>query len=274
MAEAQIIVRRTPSKETRIQDRIIWDEGLSITARFSLIAMLSLRKGWDYSVRGMAVMLGLSKDTMGKYIRELETAGYLKRLQENGSKGKFEKSRYILTDTPGCFGEEPCPNFSDGTPPPCPNFSDSEPPCPNFPAPDLPDTEKSPQQIYGIEQQNGKEELTPLPPNGERRKRDEPKTAPDWKPERFADFWRAYPCGKSKQAAIKAWDKLRPDDKLLIEMAKGLKRSMASDDWKRGIGIPYAATWLNNRRWEDEEKALPVPDTPAAVPAPVNWGWD
>lgn len=156
MAEKQIVVKRRLARETRVQDRIIWDDNLSITARFSLIAMLSLREGWDYSVRGMATMLGLSKDTMGKYIRELEAAGYLKRLQSNGSKGKFEKSRYILTDTPGDFGEEPCPNFSD-----------SAPPCPNFPAPDSPDTENSPQQNNVIEQQKRIEELTPLPPKGD-----------------------------------------------------------------------------------------------------------
>ena len=82
--------------------------------------------------------------------------------------------------------------------------------------------------------------------------------APDWKPERFADFWAAYPCGRSKQAAIKAWDKLKPDDALLVVMARALKRQMASEEWQRGIGIPYASTWLNNRRWEDEDKPLPT----------------
>jgi len=28
-----------------------------------------------------------------------------------------------------------------------------------------------------------------------------------------------------------------------------------TDEWQRGIGIPYASTWLNNRRWEDEPAA-------------------
>lgn len=102
------------------------------------------------------------------------------------------------------------------------------------------------------------------PPKGEtpakkRGKRSNaPKEAPDWKPERFADFWAAYPCGRSKQAAIKAWDKLKPDDALLVVMARALKRQMASEEWQRGIGIPYASTWLNNRRWEDEDKPRPT----------------
>lgn len=157
MAEKQIVVKRRLARETRVQDRIIWDDNLSITARFSLIAMLSLREGWDYSVRGMAKMLNLSKDTMGKYIRELEAAGYLKRLQESGSRGKFSKSRYILTDTPWDFGEE-----AD-----CPKNPDTAAHCPNFSAPDSPDTENSPQQNNVIEEQRRIEELTPLPPKGD-----------------------------------------------------------------------------------------------------------
>ncbi len=100
------------------------------------------------------------------------------------------------------------------------------------------------------------------PPAGDKpvRKRKQsngPKAAPDWKPERFKAFWDAYPCGKSKQAAIKAWDNLRPDETLLVTMAKGLQKALVSEDWKRGIGIPYAATWMNQRRWEDEDKPLP-----------------
>lgn len=41
-------------------------------------------------------------------------------------------------------------------------------------------------------------------------------------------------------------------------MARALKRQMASEEWQRGIGIPYASTWLNGRRWTDEDKPLPT----------------
>ena len=100
----------------------------------------------------------------------------------------------------------------------------------------------------------------PAPPKPKKSKR-EAQEAPAWKPEKFADFWQAYPCGRSKQAAIRAWDKLRPDDALLHTMAVGLKRAMKREDWRRGIGIPHASTWLNDRRWEDEDKALPAQQT-------------
>lgn len=89
------------------------------------------------------------------------------------------------------------------------------------------------------------------------------KNAPSWKPERFASFWAYYPRGENKQAAIRAWDKLRPSDELIDLMAMSLRRQMATEAWSRGIGIPYASTWLNNRRWEDQLKAPPVtPEQP------------
>ena len=89
------------------------------------------------------------------------------------------------------------------------------------------------------------------PQKPKKKKRKEPKAAPDWKPERFQAFWEAYPCGDGKQAAITAWDKLQPDEALLKEMALGLMRQLQREDWQRGVAIPHASTWLNQRRWED-----------------------
>lgn len=106
-------------------------------------------------------------------------------------------------------------------------------------------------------------------PSSKKRRR-EPKAAPDWKPERFEGFWRMYPVKKSKQAAIRAWDSLRPDDGLLAVMGRALQRQLASEDWRRGFGVPYPATWLNGQRWEDEDnparKTAPAAQTLPAVP--------
>lgn len=89
------------------------------------------------------------------------------------------------------------------------------------------------------------------------------KKEPDWEPERFARFWSYYPRGENKQAAIRAWDKLQPSSELIDTMAQALKRQVASEGWRQGIGIPYASTWLNGRRWEDE---LKFPDSGLAPP--------
>ena len=70
-----------------------------------------------------------------------------------------------------------------------------------------------------------------------------------------------YPRGENRQRAVKAWDKLKPDDAMIDTMARALVRQKASPDWQRGIGIPHASTWLNGRRWEDEI-GREAPDAP------------
>lgn len=98
------------------------------------------------------------------------------------------------------------------------------------------------------------------PPEPEQIPTEKPRGAlPKWKPERFAAFWKFYPRGENKQRAVKAWDKLKPDDALIATMGRALAKQKASPDWQRGIGIPHASTWLNGRRWEDEQRKLPQP---------------
>ncbi len=99
-------------------------------------------------------------------------------------------------------------------------------------------------------------------PQGAARAKKEPMKQPDWKPERFAGFWQYYPIHTSKQAAMKAWDRLKPGDELIATIGKALRRQMATDQWQRGIGIPYPSTYLRQRRWEDEIADPEEPDPP------------
>jgi uncharacterized protein YdaU (DUF1376 family) len=80
-------------------------------------------------------------------------------------------------------------------------------------------------------------------------------------PPGFDAFWTAYPRKQAKGAAIKAFARLRADDALQADILAAIRRQADSDDWKRGGGkwIPYPATWLNDRRWEDQ---LPGVDDP------------
>lgn len=80
------------------------------------------------------------------------------------------------------------------------------------------------------------------------------KSAPDWKPERFEGFWKFYPRGEGRQAAVRAWDRLQPDDQTVDRIAAALVTQKQTDEWRRGIGIPHASTYLNQRRWEDEQR--------------------
>jgi|GEM_PF-1816679 len=69
----------------------------------------------------------------------------------------------------------------------------------------------------------------------------------------FESFWSAYPKKKSKNDALKAWNKIKLTDDLLIAIMDGLQRSIKCVDWVKNGGqfIPYPATWLNGERWTD-----------------------
>jgi predicted phage replisome organizer len=70
----------------------------------------------------------------------------------------------------------------------------------------------------------------------------------------FDEFWSAYPKKKAKEAAKKAWAKLKPDESLGKTIIQAVIESAKTKDWKKENGkyIPYPATYLNGKRWEDE----------------------
>ncbi len=72
----------------------------------------------------------------------------------------------------------------------------------------------------------------------------------------FESFWTNYPNRKAKADALKAWGKVNPDSDLLGKILAGVESQKKSADWLKEGGkyIPYPATWLNGRRWEDEIK--------------------
>lgn len=74
----------------------------------------------------------------------------------------------------------------------------------------------------------------------------------------FERFWAVYPRKVAKADAKKAFNKIAPDEELLQKMIKSLERDKRSGQWTKDNGqfIPYASTWLNGRRWEDEGEAV------------------
>lgn len=70
----------------------------------------------------------------------------------------------------------------------------------------------------------------------------------------FAEFWKAYPKKKNKGDAEKAWKKLKPTGPLVDQMLKSIQTAKTTEDWKKDNGqfIPYPASWLNAKGWEDE----------------------
>lgn len=66
----------------------------------------------------------------------------------------------------------------------------------------------------------------------------------------FEEWWKAYPCGRGKAEALKAWHKA-----CKIIDAESLLTALGAYRWQVVKGenaVPHASTWLNQRRWEDE----------------------
>lgn len=86
---------------------------------------------------------------------------------------------------------------------------------------------------------------------------------------KFNLFWSLYPRKTNKQAAVKAWQKLKPSNDLFDKIMHALSKHCVSDGWQRDGGqyIPHPSTWINGKRWEDE---LPVSLPQVRNTAPVE----
>lgn len=74
-------------------------------------------------------------------------------------------------------------------------------------------------------------------------------------PPGFEEFWQAYPKKIGKPAAIRAF-KTAKAEKSLPLILKDIATRKNGDQWKKSAGqfIPYPATYLNQKRWEDQHE--------------------
>ena len=81
----------------------------------------------------------------------------------------------------------------------------------------------------------------------------------DKEEEQYKEFFRfcsTYPKKKAKEKALQSFRKLQIKNGLLEKILKAIDRQKHSDQCKKDNGqfIPFPATWINQKRWEDEEK--------------------
>lgn len=231
-----------------LPNAVAQDPRLNLATKGLFWLMFSLPDGWDFSVRGLAAFAGgthgTGRSAITAALKTLEDAGYMLREQRHDEKGKFTGNTYVLYD-------------------------ESTTPLAGFPSTEKPSTENLPQRKEYLSN------IPPIIPQGGRRARrtSEPKKTADWKPERFEGLWDFYPhkYRGSRQAAIRAWDKLHPSDELIAEIGHCLQRLMASDLWQEGVGIPHVSTFLNpaNERWKDADNL----DERRSRPQEVTYGW-
>ena len=70
----------------------------------------------------------------------------------------------------------------------------------------------------------------------------------------FDQFWQAYPRKVGKGAAEKIWRRIHGNG-LLADVLAALEWQQTSDAWTKDGGqfIPHPATYLNQKRWQDEK---------------------
>jgi DNA replication protein DnaC len=68
----------------------------------------------------------------------------------------------------------------------------------------------------------------------------------------FEEFWREYPRKVGRWKAEKNWWKLHENER--VACIEGLRLWKQTAQWQSagGMFIPYASTFLAQRRWEDE----------------------
>jgi len=70
----------------------------------------------------------------------------------------------------------------------------------------------------------------------------------------FKNFWFKYPRKKNKGLALKAWKQIKPNQALQTKIFEAIENAKTGADWLKDEGqfIPYPASWLNAKGWEDE----------------------
>ena len=67
----------------------------------------------------------------------------------------------------------------------------------------------------------------------------------------FAKFWSEYPKKVAKPEALKVWRRLGVNPALFEAIMQGLTKWKRTSQWSNLEFVPYPATWLNRRGWED-----------------------
>lgn len=123
------------------------------------------------------------------------------------------------------------------------------------------DTDVDPEEI-----QTQKERGTPPIPPTPIRPVAAPPDRPAKDPPGFVAFWQAWPKKEGRAKALAAWKSLRMADGELDDILAAIPRQQSAKDWPRENWryCPLPATWLNQRRWEDEVPE-PVPEGRALI---------
>lgn len=218
----------------------------------------------------LAETLGVSADRISRLLATLQGLGYIEIHLDYRSRNK---GRRIITLTAKPYVYDPAQGGIGKNTDTRPGKNTNTVPV-KIPGPIENDNKKiNPPQAPQGGGERAEEEKTKAEASARKEKN---KSVATWKTERFNAFWKFYPPVNgerpAKGRAVSAWDKLRLDDHEIDSMARYLQAKKDSEPWRRNIGIPYAATFLNQRMWETE-KAEPEAATAPVDPEDVREEW-
>lgn len=84
----------------QIPNSILTSPDISLKAKGILALMLSLPDNWKFSIEGIASKCKESKECISNAIKELESAGYVKRSMKHGDDGKITGMEYEIFEEP------------------------------------------------------------------------------------------------------------------------------------------------------------------------------
>lgn len=101
MGNATIMRVEKTTNYTMINNQMYQVKNMSLRAKGLLSLILSLPKGWDYSIRGLAAICKEKEDTIKNILKELQTLGYIELIKHYPSKDNGGRIRieYVIRET-------------------------------------------------------------------------------------------------------------------------------------------------------------------------------
>ncbi len=234
---------------TQIPNDILRNPEISGKGKAILCLLLSNREGWKSHLTTIGRMMKEGDDALRSGIEELEEFGYLARLKYRNKKDKkWIGALWAYTDTPYAFDIQSQLNklYRLGLEIPALKPIKPQPENPDVGNPDVGNPGLI---IHTIKKTN---EYTLSNSTSKREKTISPKD--------FPNFWKLWPAPRrgSKGKALIKWEKVcRSDDAPPWQRVRqAILRQIKSEQWKEVEFIPFAWTWLHNKRWLDDPSQL------------------
>lgn len=230
MSEKNII--RTNKRDSdkpfvMIERSIFENTGLSWRAKGLLGYLLSRPDDWSVCVADLVNRSTDGRDACYAAIKELGDAGYIIKSARPKQAGRFGGFEYVVFEKPVNVPQDVSPVGKTVYGKTVSGKSDT-----------------TYNESTNNESTNNKNTNTAAPIVADTTKK------PKFDEDQFEFFWSVWPKRVGKEAAKKAWAKIKMTDDLLITIIKAVNTQKAT--WIDLQFVKHPATWLNGKCWEDE----------------------